>query len=342
MFEARKDIRFFESRVAHAVRARKVEVHSFCILPNHFHLLLRSLTGELSGVLQWIQHQYARRFNWGRERVGHLFQGRFRSKAVVDAAHWENIVRYIDQNPVAAGLVERAEHYPYGSARHYAGHGGPPWLTRHIAEAVVRAASPPSRGQSDGYLDVFSARNPEFIARFVESRLHASEEEEDRLSHLVLSAPREVRSWMEATARDADRIPAGVVFADPATVLGITRDLEALRTRTGTRGPRTPLRVVFEAGLLRTLCGVSIEELALRLRCSYSTAQRRLSRFGELLSYEPEMVELAAEIFREAVSKDLPGIIAPRELLETLPLPPTANPGSLCQAPGRSKSSVQT
>ena len=63
LFEGLADVRFFLSRVARAVRAGRIEVHTYCVMTTHFHLLVRSLGGELSGVMRQMQLDYVRRFN---------------------------------------------------------------------------------------------------------------------------------------------------------------------------------------------------------------------------------------------------------------------------------------
>ena len=76
MFEAKLDIRYFLACVARAVRAGLIEVHAFCVLVNHFHLLLRSRIGRLSDAMQQIQSRYVRMFNRRRKRDGPLIRAR--------------------------------------------------------------------------------------------------------------------------------------------------------------------------------------------------------------------------------------------------------------------------
>ena len=98
LFENELDIRTFLSRLALTVRVGKLEVHSYCVLTTHFHLLLRSPEEQLSSALQVIQNSYSRWFNRSRKRDGPLYRGRFRSKRVDSEDYRLNLVRYIDEN----------------------------------------------------------------------------------------------------------------------------------------------------------------------------------------------------------------------------------------------------
>ena len=77
LFESSADIRYFLAQVAWAVHRGEIEVHAYSILTTHYHLLLRSLTGQLGRVMQQVQTKYSRRFNRGRHRDGSLVRGRF-------------------------------------------------------------------------------------------------------------------------------------------------------------------------------------------------------------------------------------------------------------------------
>jgi len=95
---------------------------AWCLMGNHVHLILVP-AGEdgLRAPLASVHTAYAQRINAGQRLSGHLFQGRFASYAM-DDAHLMVAARYIENNPVAAGLVDRAEAWPWSSARaHVAG-----------------------------------------------------------------------------------------------------------------------------------------------------------------------------------------------------------------------------
>lgn len=102
-----------------AWRRFRVEVHAYCLMPNHLHLLLSPRESCLSAMIDYLHGEYARTFNFEHQRTGHLFQGRFHSRVVADERYLHEVGRYIHMNPVRAGLVQRPEDYPWSSFRAY-------------------------------------------------------------------------------------------------------------------------------------------------------------------------------------------------------------------------------
>ena len=80
--------------------------YAYCLMPNHVHLLIKEESEDLSSVVKRISAAYALYFNKKHERCGHLFQDRFKSEPVNDAAYFFTLLRYIHQNPMAAGLTQ--------------------------------------------------------------------------------------------------------------------------------------------------------------------------------------------------------------------------------------------
>jgi putative transposase len=99
----------------------------YCLMDNHFHLLVqlpdpRRLSACVAGLLRSYVHYYHRRYRY----VGHLWQGRFKSPAVQREGYWLSCGRYIERNPVAAGLTAEPWQYRWSSAAYYAlGRGDP-------------------------------------------------------------------------------------------------------------------------------------------------------------------------------------------------------------------------
>ena len=94
-------------------------IYAYCLMPNHVHILLREGHEELSSVVKRISAAYALYYNKKYERVGHLFQDRFKSENVNDESYFFTLIRYIHQNPVAAGISEDVAGYPWSSWLEY-------------------------------------------------------------------------------------------------------------------------------------------------------------------------------------------------------------------------------
>lgn len=101
---------------AHA-RAAEVAIRAYCLMPNQVHLLaVPSTTDGLRAMLGETHRRYTRRINLREGWQGHLWQERFASFPL-DEPHLWSAARYIEQNPVRAGLVETAGDWPWSSAR---------------------------------------------------------------------------------------------------------------------------------------------------------------------------------------------------------------------------------
>jgi putative transposase len=117
IFFADADHEAYRDLVAAACAERGVGCLAWCLMPNHLHLILTPPDEDgLRGALAEAHRRYTRRVNLAQGWTGYLFQGRFASYPM-DAAHLMAAVRYVELNPVRAGLVGRAEDWRWSSAR---------------------------------------------------------------------------------------------------------------------------------------------------------------------------------------------------------------------------------
>lgn len=112
-----------------------IEVHAYCLLDNHFHLLVRCPRGNLSEAMHYLLSVFARRVNDRSGRVGHLFGSRFTSRLITSYEYLANVVRYIHRNALDVRGVDTVDQYRWSSHNHYLGRRPPlEWL--HI-DAVL-------------------------------------------------------------------------------------------------------------------------------------------------------------------------------------------------------------
>ncbi|WP_407402543.1 transposase [Sodaliphilus sp.] len=101
-------------------------IHAYCLMDNHVHLLIAEGNETIGEVMKRILVSYVSYFNKRYERLGPLFQGRYRSEPVEDAGYFIKLLRYIHQNPVAAEMVASPDAYEWSSWHEYAGTLGMP------------------------------------------------------------------------------------------------------------------------------------------------------------------------------------------------------------------------
>ncbi len=125
LFESAADYRAFERVLGSAIARSDVSLFAYCIMPNHWHLLLSPrVDGALSRFMHWLTTTHARRWQTARELDGQgaVYQGRFKAIPICADGHFLWVCRYIERNPLRAGLVQRAEDWRWSSlARRHEG-----------------------------------------------------------------------------------------------------------------------------------------------------------------------------------------------------------------------------
>lgn len=92
-----------------------ISLHTFCLMSNHYHLLLETHDENISEAMRTLNSNYAEWFNRKYSRSGHLWQGRYKSYILFDDKHFWNVAQYIERNPLTATIVEHIKDYPYQS-----------------------------------------------------------------------------------------------------------------------------------------------------------------------------------------------------------------------------------
>jgi putative transposase len=118
LFRRRLDYLAFQRCVVGMAQAESMRVLAYCLMPNHWHLLLwPAHDGDLARFMMRLTNQHVRRWLSAHDQVGsgHLYQGRYKSFAMQDDDHLINVARYVERNAVRAHLAERAELWPWSS-----------------------------------------------------------------------------------------------------------------------------------------------------------------------------------------------------------------------------------
>ncbi|TGE38075.1 transposase [Desulfosporosinus fructosivorans] len=100
-------------------QGNKFYLHAFCLMDNHVHLFISKGIEDIALVMKRITVSYVHYFNKKYNRIGHLFQDRFRSEAIEGDGYILSLIKYIHQNPVKANMVKTASEYPWSSYNSY-------------------------------------------------------------------------------------------------------------------------------------------------------------------------------------------------------------------------------
>jgi REP element-mobilizing transposase RayT len=131
VFKSKRDRGKFLEYLDSATKRYKAVIHVFCLMDNHYHLLLETPSGNLPQIMRHINGAYTTYFNVKRARSGHLFQGRYKAILVDIDEYAKELSRYIHLNPVRAEMVKVPEEYEWSSYQFYIGEQKPPeWLYR--------------------------------------------------------------------------------------------------------------------------------------------------------------------------------------------------------------------
>src|SRR3974390_1800481 len=123
---------------------RPFELYGYCLMGNHIHLLLRPGRGSISRIVQSLLISHTQRYHRFHHSSGHVWQGRFKSPVIQDDDHLLAVLRYIEANPLRAGIVEEAGEYPWSSFA-YHGQGRSDPLLDPLVPYAGLAAQPPAR-----------------------------------------------------------------------------------------------------------------------------------------------------------------------------------------------------
>jgi len=147
VFYGAGDFRAFLKALAQTQLRYPFRLFGYCLMSNHFHLVLQPEDGQsISRILQSLTVTHTWHYHRHHKSVGHVWQGRFKSPILQSDEHLLTVLRYVEANPLRAGMVGDLADYPWSS---YAAHGlgqadlllseAPPWASLGAAEAARQA-----------------------------------------------------------------------------------------------------------------------------------------------------------------------------------------------------------
>ena len=116
VFRSTNDYRAYLKRLKYYKRKYKLYLYGYCLMPNHTHLVAQVVkAGDLSCFMRCVLRSYTAYFNCKYKLVGHLWQGRFKSKVIAKDKYLFDCISYVEANPVRANLVSSICEYPWSS-----------------------------------------------------------------------------------------------------------------------------------------------------------------------------------------------------------------------------------
>lgn len=119
IYHDQRDHLIWLDRLGETVEKHEFQVHAYCMMPNHFHLLLETVHANLSDGMHMLNATYCQHFNQRHGLTGHVIQGRFHALSVGKERYLLAAARYISLNPVRAKLVSDPKDWEWGSHRYY-------------------------------------------------------------------------------------------------------------------------------------------------------------------------------------------------------------------------------
>jgi len=199
IFRDDADRKQFLSTLARAVEEHGLQVHGYCLMPNHYHLLIRTPRGNLSQSIGWLQTTYTIRFNRRHDRRGHLFQGRFKAHLVEAQRYAAELLRHLHLIPVrphdqtAAVPRERwvaLDDYPWSSHRFYDGDKpAPAWLSMEWLELFGGDPDQARKGYREFIQDGFENGTRDIFADLYRGLILGSEAMRNRVLERLEEKP---------------------------------------------------------------------------------------------------------------------------------------------------------
>ena len=184
IFLTEKDFADFLRVLCSVVKRYHFILHTFCLMNNHYHLLIETPYGNLSRGMRQLNGLYTQRFNQRHQRVGHLFQGRYRAILVDKDNYLLELSRYVVLNPVRAKIVKDPKDWRWSAYQATTGYKGIPCLTTDwILAQFGKEQKKASRGYQAFVLSGIKAESP---LKAIKGQLFLGQENFiDEIKHLM-------------------------------------------------------------------------------------------------------------------------------------------------------------
>jgi REP element-mobilizing transposase RayT len=293
IYQDEEDYSLFLNVLQDTANMWNLNVSAYCLMSNHYHLLVQTPEGNLSRCMRHLNGVYTQRYNRRHGTDGQLFRGRYKAVLVEEDSHLLELLRYIHRNPVEACIVSELDAYRWCSHRGYLTHERTwQWLHR---DPLLNVFSSTTEKAFRDYLSFVNQQDSEEVQQFFSRKNLPSifgsegfiEKIKDRCEYLLKDK--------EIAGRDLLSVDATAVIKAVCKVCQIT-EMELTASRRGVPNLERDLAVyTLRAHSQRTLA-----EIGNVVGCAnYSTVSSAIQRLQKALNSEPKARRLYKKICSE-------------------------------------------
>ena len=267
----------------------RVEIHGFCLMDNHYHLLIHTPEGNLQRAMRHLNGVYTQRYNRLEATDGALFRGRYKAILIEPDAYLLNVSRYIHLNPVAAGLTSLAGDYQWSSYRSYIGVAPTPqWLqTKLILNMVGR-----HQRRKSYRLFIEKGVDDETQTFYDKKKFPAVMGSDDFRESIHSRLPANTEIPEIKTLRSAPSISA---IIQAVSMIFVIPEKEILQTIRG-RGMKNPARSAA-IYCCRKMAGLPLNEIAQQFGFShYGSVSGSIAKFDRQINEDPHIAKLMCNV----------------------------------------------
>jgi len=280
IFRSIKDREKFLSYLSSASERHGALFHAYCLMSNHFHLMLETPLGNLSRIMKHINGSYTTYFNVKHKRAGHLLQGRYKAILVQADTYAAELSRYIHLNPVRAKMVPSPEEYQWSSCRRYFEGTEPSWLSTSLVLGYFGTEAEDRRRNYRDYLfEAIGKESPDPLAGSAASTILGNDD-----------FVRDIREkYLEGRGSDRD-VPA-------LRELTLRPDIAKIREEAEKAFPENG-RLARSSGiyLCHRFSGVRLKEIGDLYGISLSGVTQAARRFEEAMKKDRALEKMVLEI----------------------------------------------
>ncbi len=293
IYQDEEDFCLFLEVLQDTAKMWNLKVSAYCLMSNHYHLLVQTPDGNLSRCMRHLNGVYTQRYNRRHELDGQLLRGRYKAALVEEDSHLLELLRYIHRNPIEARITSVLDDYEWSSHQGYiAGHRGWQWLHR---DPLLKMFSS-TRGKAfSRYLTFVNQQDSDEVQQFF-SRQHipsifGSEGFIDK-----------IRNRFGSLLQDKEIAGRDLLSADAATVIKAVCEVcqvSEIELNTSKRGISNIARDLT-IYTLRTHSQKTLTEIGHVVGCeNYSTVSSAIERMKKALDCEPKARQLYRKICLE-------------------------------------------